>query len=77
MATMNMPKMETGEALAQPVNQARASLHRFQLQVDQQTKASFIELGDAERAGRDIKKAHPIVQVSIYDSEEGGRTVLD
>ncbi len=77
MATMNMPKIESGETGTEAVNQARAPLHRFRLQVDQQTKASFIELGDAERAARDIKKAHPIVQVSIYDSEKGGRTVLD
>ena len=77
MATMNMPKMEAGETVTQPFNQAREPLHRFRLQVDQQTKASFIELGDAEKVGRDIKKAHPIVQVSIYDSEAGGRTLLD
>ena len=52
-------------------------LNRFRLQVDRQIKATFTELGDAEKAGRDIKKAHPIVQVSIYDSEEGKQTVLD
>lgn len=77
MATMNMPKKENGEAVASPVNQARAPLNRFRLQVDRQTKATFTELGDAEKAGREIKKAHPIVQVSIYDSQEGGQTVLD
>jgi hypothetical protein len=77
MATMNMPKMETGETGTQTANQTRRPLHRFRLQVDRQTKASFSEIGDAETAGRDIKKAHPIVQVSIYDSQEGGQTVID
>jgi hypothetical protein len=72
-----MPKKEAGEAVALPVNQSRLPLNRFRLQVDRQTKATFTELGDAEKAGRDIKKAHPVVQVSIYDSEEGGQTVLD
>ena len=77
MATMNMPKKEVGETVALPVNQSRVPLNRFRLQVDRQTKATYTELGDAEKAGRDIKKAHPIVQVSIYDSEEGGQTVLE
>ncbi len=77
MATMNMPKKEVDEAATTPVNQARVPLNRFRLQVDRQTKATFTELADAEMAGRDIKKAYPIVQVSIYDSEEGGQTVLD
>jgi len=77
MATMNMPKKENGETVAQPVNQARVPLGRFRLQVDSQTKAAFAELSDAEKAGRAIKKAHPIVRVSIYDSEEGQQTLLD
>jgi hypothetical protein len=77
MATMNMPKKENGETVTPPVNQTRAPLNRFRLQVDRQTKATFTERGDAEKAGREIKKAHPIVQVSIYDSQEGGQTVLD
>ncbi len=77
MATMNMPKKEAGEEVIPPVNQARLQLNRFRLQVDRQTKATFTELVDAEKAGRDIKKAYPIVQVSIYDSEKGGQTVLD
>jgi hypothetical protein len=77
MATMNMPKKESGEAVTSPVNQARVPLHRFRLQVDRQIKATFTEMSDAEKAGRVIKKAYPIVQVSIYDSQEGGQTVLD
>ena len=77
MAIMNMPKKAVGEAVNLPVNQASAPLNRFQLQVDRQTKATFTELGDAEKAGRDIKRTHPIVQVSIYDSQEGRQTVLD
>jgi hypothetical protein len=78
MATMNMPKKDAGEAATPPVvNQAREPLNPYRLQVDRQTKATFTELGDAEKAGREIKKTHPIVQVSIYDSKEGGQTVLD
>ncbi len=79
MATINMPKKEkeSAEAAAPPVSQARAPLGRFRLQVDRQTKSAFSSLSDAEKAGRAIKKAHPIVQVSIYDAEESQQTLLD
>src|SRR5438309_1053988 len=65
MATINMPKKESAETAAPPASQARVALGRFRLQVDRQTKAAFTSLADAEKAGRDIKKAHPIVQVSV------------
>jgi hypothetical protein len=77
VVTMNMPKKDAGEAVALPVNQSRVPLERFRLQVDRQTKATFTELGDAEKAGREIKKAHPVVQVSVYDAKEGGQTLLE
>jgi hypothetical protein len=77
MATMNMPKKEHDEIAPVPANQARMPLGRFRLQVDRQTKATYAEVGDAEKAGREIKKAYPIVQVSVYDSQEGQQTVLD
>jgi hypothetical protein len=79
MATINMPKnkKESAEAVSPPPSQARASLARFRLQVDRQTKAAFATLSDAEKAGQEIKKAHPLVQVSVYDAEESRQTVLD
>jgi hypothetical protein len=79
MATINMPKKEkeSAEAVSPPASQARAPLGRFRLQVDRQTKSAFASLSDAEKAGRAIKKAHPVVQVSIYDAEESQQTVLD
>jgi len=77
MATMNMPKRENDEPVAPAANQARVPLGRFRLQVDRQTKAAYADMAAAEKAGRDIKKAHPIVHVSVYDSEAGQQTVLD
>jgi hypothetical protein len=77
MATINMPKKESAEAVSPPASQARVALGRFRLQVDRQTKATFASLGDAEKVGRDIKKAHPIVQVSVYDAQEGEQTLLE
>lgn len=77
MATINMPKKESAETVSPPASQARVALGRFRLQVDRQTKAAFTTLADAEKAGRDIKKAHPIVQVSVYDAQEGEQKLLD
>jgi hypothetical protein len=77
MATISMPKKDSAEIVSPPASQARAPLGRFRLQVDRQTKATFASLSDAQKAGRDIKKTHPIVQVSIYDAEESQQTVLD
>ena len=80
MSTVTMPKKDKGSAepAAPPAatSQARAAQGRFRLQVDRQTKAAFANLSDAEKAGKEIKKAHPVVQVSIYDAEESQQTVL-
>jgi hypothetical protein len=40
---------------------------RYLLQVDRQTKGSYKTSEAAQVAGREIKAAYPIVQVSIYD----------
>ena len=50
------------------VDQRKRSEDRYRLQVDRQTKRSFTTLEAAAAAGLVIKKAHPVVQVSIYDS---------
>jgi hypothetical protein len=80
MATISMPKKNTPDKesseAAPPPGQARAVLARFRLQVDRQTKAAFDTLSEAEKAGQKIKKAHPQVQVSVYDAEESRQTVL-
>ncbi|MBX9841647.1 MAG: hypothetical protein K2Z80_07560 [Xanthobacteraceae bacterium] len=80
MATISMPKntpsKENSDAVLPPASQARAALARFRLQVDRQTKTAFDTLSEAEKAGQKIKKAHPLVQVSIYDAEESRQTIL-
>jgi hypothetical protein len=43
---------------------------QFRLQVDRQTKASFVTYEAAEQAGIEIKKAHPVVRVAVYDVVE-------
>jgi hypothetical protein len=50
------------------VDQRRQTDERYRLQVDRQTKRSFATLDAAVEVGLVIKRAHPIVQVSVYDS---------
>lgn len=60
-----------------PRSQVRPSNRRFLLQVDRQTKSSYESLEEARTAGQRIKDAHPVVEVTIYDSTgEEGRVVL-
>jgi hypothetical protein len=78
MATMSMPKKETATEPASPkAGQNRPTLGRFRLQVDRQTKATFASMDEAATAGKAIKKAHPIVQVSVYDAEQSAQTMVD
>lgn len=55
----------------------RPETGRFRLQVDKQTKASFVTSEDAEKAGLAIKKKFPIVQVTVYDSADAVTRALE
>jgi hypothetical protein len=54
-----------------PVRQARPIEERFLLRVDGQTKRSFSNKEAAATAGAAVKKAYPIVMVTIVDTEDG------
>jgi hypothetical protein len=56
--------------LAKPKAQARPSEERFLLKVDGQIKQSFSSKDAAATAGTAIKKAYPVVVVTVFDSEE-------
>lgn len=78
MATINMPKKDkAAEPDTARANQGRPPLARYRLQVDRQTKATFASLDEARSAGQAIKKAYPVVQVSIYDAELSAQASLD
>jgi hypothetical protein len=64
------------EAPRDPAHQRKKPEERYWLQVDRQTKRSFGTLPPAQEAGEVIKKAHPIVQVSIYDSVDCVNTLI-
>ena len=69
------PAPERGqEALSQS---KRPQVGRFLLQVDRQTKGSYATAELAETAGMVIKKGHPIVRVSVYDSVETANKIIE
>ena len=76
---IKMPKSsEPDEApQAAPSQHAKRDAGPFRLQVDRQTKGSYMTQEAAEAAGMLIKKSHPIVQVSIYNSAEGVNTIIE
>ena len=49
----------------------------FRLQVDRQTKDSFATYEEAEAAGLAIKKRHPVVQVSVYDTLKSESKIIE
>ena len=49
----------------------------YRLQVDRQTKAFYETEQAAMTAGTVIKKSHPVVQVSIYNSAEGTNKIIE
>jgi hypothetical protein len=55
----------------------RPEVGQFRLQVDRQTKGSYATAEAAEAAGLAIKKAHPIVQVAIYDAVTSANKILE
>lgn len=78
MATISMPKKDkAAEPEIVKASQSRPPLARYRLQVDRQTKSTFASLDDARTAGQAIKKAYPVVQVSIYDAEQSTTVNLD
>jgi hypothetical protein len=79
MATkkINMPPKEVVIEEA-PVRkgQLRPTQERYLLQVDRQTKRSFAVAEEAQKAGEAVKKAYPMVMVSIYDTAESVSTPI-
>ena len=55
-----------------PWGQPRPTEERFWLRVDGQMKRSFSSKEPAMTAGRAIKKAFPVVVVTLEDTKDGG-----
>jgi hypothetical protein len=67
------PDQDDGQ---KPVGQARPTEERFLLRVDGQTKRSFSSKETAATAGAAVKKAYPVVMVTIVDTEDGTIEVI-
>jgi hypothetical protein len=66
------------ESVPEAVTQGkRVEGGRFHLQVDRQTKASYATYEAAEKAGLEIKKEHPILQVAVYDGVAGVNKIIE
>jgi hypothetical protein len=57
--------------------QSQSESGRYLLQIDRQSKRSFKTPEAAQTAAREIKSRFPALQVSIYDTVTGSRTVMD
>ena len=81
MATRPEIKVKKSEpddtAQEAPSQKAKKEAGNYRLQVDRQTKAFYMTEEAAEAAGLVIKKGHPVVQVSIYNSAEGVNKIIE
>jgi hypothetical protein len=82
MAPRVKGRLEAAESAPENENEVvsqrkRAEVGRFLLQVDRQTKGSYVTADAAETAGMIIKKSYPIVQVSVYDSVDSVSTPVN
>ena len=64
-------------AAEEPKGQAQATEERFLLRVDGQTKRSFANKELAATAGAAVKKAYPVLMVTIVDTEDANVEVIN
>jgi hypothetical protein len=75
---IKVKKSEPDDAAQEAPNQkVKKEAGNYRLQVDRQTKAFYMTEEQAEAAGMLIKKGHPVVQVSIYNSAEGSNKIVE
>jgi len=60
-----------------PSQRKRPETGRYLLQVDRQTKGSYLTSEAAQAAALAIKTGYPIVQVSVYDSIDYTHTMVE
>jgi len=72
--TLTKPEQPASE---NPKGQARPTDERYLLRVDGQTKRSFSSKEPAITAGAAIKKAFPLVMVTVLDSKDGSIEIIN
>ena len=68
--TLKRPVSSDQDDLAPPKGQTRPVEQRFRLKVDGQFKRSLDSEEAAKTAGTAVKKAYPVVVVTVVDSQE-------
>ena len=71
LARPTLTKPTDKDEASQPKGQVRPTEERFLLRVDHQTKRSFSSKEPAMTAGSAIKKAFPLVMVTVQDTKDG------
>ena len=76
---IKMPSKDSSDKEAEEVfsQRKRPESGRYLLQVDKQTKGSYKSLEAAQSVALEIKRAYPIVQVSIYDSVDNSARLVE
>jgi hypothetical protein len=76
---IKMPGKDGSDKEAEEVvsQRERPERGRYLLQVDKQTKGSYKTPEAAQSAALEIKRAYPIVQVSIYDSVDNSARLVE
>ena len=65
------------DSVSTPKTQARPTEERFLLKVDGQIKRSFSSKEAAAAAGAVVKKAYPIVVVTVVDTEKHATEIIN
>jgi hypothetical protein len=76
---IKMPSKKDAERDAKDVSSQRRQpeIGRYLLEVDRQTKGAYKTLEAAQSAALAIKTRYPVVQVSIYDSVNNSRILVE
>jgi hypothetical protein len=75
---IKMPeKVESEPEIHQHSQRKRPELGRYLLQVDRQTKGSYLAVETAQSAGLAIKKGFPLLHVTVYDSVDSATTIVE
>ena len=75
--TLNRPDRPDRDELARPKGQTRPIEERYLLRVDGQIKRSFSSKEPTVIAGAEIKKAYPVVVVTVVDTQEHTTEIIN
>lgn len=75
--TLKRPDRPDRDESARPKGQARPIEERYLLRVDAQIKRSFSSKEPAVTAGAKIKKAYPVVVVTVVDTHEHTTEIIN